>query len=151
MKELAPQDKDGSYSRPSYTFTSKIGNDTFPVSLPGSDGLCRNTFLKHCSLQSHRCEQPVLCEVTRTLLPHGRETGSIASRRGQRLVPAAVLYCSPKHRAACHSCLAVIGLECRAPGSAAPSIAGLPSSPCTQRDEPCKCPCTAPHVMELQA
>ena len=44
MKELAPQDKDGAYSRPSYTFTSRIGDDTFPVSLPGSDRLCR----KHC-------------------------------------------------------------------------------------------------------
>ena len=63
MKELAPQDKDGSYSRPSYTFTSTIGDDTFPVSLPGSSGLCRTTVFKHCSHLSHRCEQPILCEV----------------------------------------------------------------------------------------
>lgn len=32
MRELAPQTKDGGYSRPQYTFTSQIGDANFPVS-----------------------------------------------------------------------------------------------------------------------
>ena len=31
MRELAPQTKDGGYSRPQYTFTSQIGDPDFPV------------------------------------------------------------------------------------------------------------------------
>ena len=43
MRELAPQTKDGGYSRPQYTFTSQIGDASFPVSielLPGACGSC---------------------------------------------------------------------------------------------------------------
>ena len=31
MQELAPQDAQGGYQRPSYAFGSKIGDPTFPV------------------------------------------------------------------------------------------------------------------------
>lgn len=31
MKELAPQSKDGAYTRPAYTFTGQIGSEEFPV------------------------------------------------------------------------------------------------------------------------
>ncbi len=39
MQELAPQSKDGDYSRPSYNLRHAIGDPDFPVSSPGSD--CR--------------------------------------------------------------------------------------------------------------
>jgi hypothetical protein len=33
VKELAPQDKTGSYNRPVYAFDNKIGSPQFPVSV----------------------------------------------------------------------------------------------------------------------
>jgi hypothetical protein len=41
VKELAPQDKTGSYNRPGYAFDNKIGSPQFPVS----------AFMLHCSQQ----------------------------------------------------------------------------------------------------
>jgi hypothetical protein len=37
VKELAPQDKTGSYNRPGYAFDNKIGSPQFPVSDAGRE------------------------------------------------------------------------------------------------------------------
>ena len=44
MAELAPQAKNGSYSRPSYTFEGRIGDKTFPDE-PGRYHLFVGTYL----------------------------------------------------------------------------------------------------------